>query len=128
MIDMTREEIIEECARRAHEANRTYCRMNGDTSHAEWSKVPSWKRTSVMVGAHVAIDRPTLSPKMSHALWCDHMRSNGWTYGETKDSEKRTHPCLLPFSKLSIEHQVKDHMFLAIVRSTYAELCPAKYG
>jgi hypothetical protein len=40
---------------------------------------------------------------------------DGWVYGETKDAEKKTHPCLVPFHELPEFQQKKDKLFCAIV-------------
>jgi hypothetical protein len=39
----------------------------------------------------------------------------GWVYGEVKDAEKKTHPCLVPFSELPPFQQQKDSLFCGIV-------------
>ena len=40
---------------------------------------------------------------------------NGWAYGEVKDPEKKTHLCLVEYSKLPQEQKSKDYIFQAIV-------------
>jgi hypothetical protein len=40
---------------------------------------------------------------------------DGWVYGEVKDAEKKTHPCLVPFDQLPLFQQKKDKLFCAIV-------------
>ena len=52
------------------------------------------------------------------------MREDGWTYGEVKDPARKTHPTLLPFGGLPAEQQLKDRLFIAIVRA----LAPADDG
>jgi len=39
------------------------------------------------------------------------------TLGETKDPDKKQHPCLVPYNELSKEQQIKDALFTAIVDS-----------
>ena len=39
----------------------------------------------------------------------------GWVYGEEKDEEKKTHPCLMRFEQLSEFQQKKDKLFCDIV-------------
>jgi RyR domain. len=50
-----------------------------------------------------------------HQNWLDQKKKDGWVYGKTKDAEKKTHPCMVPYSDLPKEQQVKDHLFHAIV-------------
>jgi hypothetical protein len=39
----------------------------------------------------------------------------GWHYGEVKDAEAKTHPCMVAYEELPFEQRVKDHVFRAIV-------------
>ena len=41
-----------------------------------------------------------------------HKEREGWTYGETKDAKKKTHPNLVPFYQLPIQERMKDIMFI----------------
>jgi len=40
---------------------------------------------------------------------------SGWVYGEVKDVEKKTHPCIVPYEQLPVEQQSKDYIFKGIV-------------
>lgn len=42
---MTREDLVEACARAAHEAMRSYCTARGDTSFASWENADEWQRS-----------------------------------------------------------------------------------
>ncbi len=35
-----------------------------------------------------------------HEVWAAGRIAEGWTYGETRDDEKKTTPCLVPYSVL----------------------------
>lgn len=35
-----------------------------------------------------------------HNMWAEEKLRNGWKYGEKKDSEKKTTPCLVPYNEL----------------------------
>ncbi len=44
-----------------------------------------------------------LSEKLAentHDVWAAGRVSQGWTYGEVRDDEKKTTPCLVPYSEL----------------------------
>jgi hypothetical protein len=47
----------------------------------------------------------------------ERMRAEGWTYGDVKDFGRKTHPTLLPFDELPTDQQLKDRLFIAIVRA-----------
>ena len=38
-----------------------------------------------------------------------------WSYGEVKDAEAKTHPCLIPYDQLPEFQKAKDKLFVAIV-------------
>lgn len=40
---------------------------------------------------------------------------DGWVYGDEKDTEKKTHPCLVPYEELPEFQKKKDALFQAIV-------------
>lgn len=39
----------------------------------------------------------------------------GWGYGEVKDANAKTHPCIVPFDQLPEFQRKKDALFCAIV-------------
>ena len=38
--------------------------------------------------------------KNVHEVWAETRISQGWTYGEQRDDELKTHPCLVPYEQL----------------------------
>ncbi len=38
--------------------------------------------------------------KNVHEVWAESRISQGWTYGEQRDDEKKHHPCLVPYEEL----------------------------
>lgn len=110
-----REELVEKIARVCHEANRAWCEANGDDSQRLWDDAEDWQRDSAREGVHAALDGQ--SPEQLHESWCKSKLDAGWRYGETKDAEAKTHPCLVPYDELPEDQQVKDHLFRAVVRA-----------
>lgn len=35
-----------------------------------------------------------------HDIWAVGRINSGWTYGETRDDEKKTNPCIVPYDEL----------------------------
>lgn len=103
-------------AKVAHEVNRAYCTAIGDDSQPEWDVAPEWQRESAIAGVQAHLDG-ALTPEESHESWSAVKLAEGWTYGEVKDPEAKTHPCLVPYSDLPLEQRVKDYLFGAVVRS-----------
>jgi hypothetical protein len=73
--------------------------------------------SQAVAGVQEALRDPGLTAARSHKLWAERMRAEGWTYGEVKDPERRTHPALVPFGELPVGQQAKDRLFIAIVRA-----------
>ena len=49
-----------------------------------------------------------LIAKNVHEVWADARVKEGWTYGEVKDSIKKTTPCLVPYEELPEEEKEYD--------------------
>lgn len=111
-----RQLTTEDIAAIAHAANRAYCRSHGDFSHKPWLSAPKWQRESARAGVQQILSDPTTTAEMSHASWCKLKRAAGWQFGPVKDAKRKTHPCLVPYSKLPAAQRIKDELFGAIVR------------
>ena len=107
---------IEDVARVAHEVNLAYCQSIGDYSHVEWDKAPQWQRDAAIRGVEIHL-KDNLTPDVSHKQWMFGMIADGWTFGQQKDPEAKKHPCLVHYPYLPREQQIKDHIFVAVVRS-----------
>lgn len=101
----------------AHEANRAWCAVNGDYSQPSWDSAPEWQKASAVDGVRFHVDNPDAGDSASHDNWMAHKKADGWVYGEIKDPEAKTHPCMVPFEDLPREQQIKDALFRAIVHS-----------
>ena len=108
-------------ARVAHEVNRAYCEALGDASQVPWDEAPDWQKTSAQNGAAMHL-REDVGPEASHEAWLKEKREAGWVYGETKDPEKKTHPCVMPFSGLPASQQAKDFIFRAVCTALRSEI------
>ncbi len=109
----TDNDLVEACARHAHEINRAYCLAIGDTSQPTWDDAPEWQRSSAHNGVRGALAGNT--PEQSHEGWSLEKVTAGWVHGPVKDPDATppTHPCLVPYAELPPAQRVKDHLFLA---------------
>lgn len=107
--------LIEQIAELCHEANRAYCRQLGDNSQLPWDLAPEWQRQSCVAGVTFKLNNPEAGPDAMHNSWLRQKQADGWVYGETKDAEKKTHPCIVPYHQLSAEQKCKDVIFSSIV-------------
>ena len=108
---------VEGIARVAHEVNRAYCLSQGDTTQPAWEDAPAWQRESAAAGVAQIIAKPETTPEQSHEGWLAQKRADGWTYGEVKDAEQKTHPCFVPYGELPLAQRTKDYLFGAVVRA-----------
>jgi hypothetical protein len=100
-----------------HEVNRAYCVALGDRTQPPWEEVERWQRDSAFEGVRNILQGKVLNPGDSHAYWCAHKKADGWVYGAQKDPLAKTHPCLVPFTELSLEQRVKDYLFFHTARA-----------
>ena len=110
---------IEDCARLCHTANREWCAINGDYSQPEWEAAPLWQKQSARKGVRFHLDNPTATAGASHRNWMRQKEADGWVYGEIKDEQAKTHPCMVPFAKLPAVQQIKDRLFMSIVHAVF---------
>ena len=104
---------IEVAARAAHEVNRSYCEAGGDTSQKSWAEAPNWQCQSALEGVRAVIEGKT--PEQLHESWMAEKIANGWRYGEVKDAEAKTHPCIVQYAELPEFQRRKDEIFRATV-------------
>lgn len=119
MLDATGSTFISVCnaAALAHEANRIYCIALGDQSQVSWAEAPRWQQESAINGILSIIDNPSITPEDLHKKWMAEKVSLGWVYGEKKDPEAKTHPCLVAYADLPEEQRAKDVIFQTIARA-----------
>ena len=46
--------------------------------------------------------------KNVHEVWAETRIAQGWTFGEKRDDEKKTHPCLIAYEDLPEEEKEYD--------------------
>lgn len=100
----------------AHEANRALQLELGDPAPSpHWEEAPDWQRESAIEGVKRTLEGQ--APPELHESWCEFKLKDGWVYGDVKDAEKKTHPCLVDYDELPLDQRVKDDLFFQIVWS-----------
>lgn len=102
-------------ARVVHEANRAYCLALGDHSQVAFDDAPENIKASAIDGIRAVMEGRATTPEQQHQNWLDFKTADGWVYGEVKDAEAKTHPCMVPYADLPEDQRRKDHLFRAIV-------------
>jgi hypothetical protein len=88
-----------------------------DFSQLKWEDAPDWQKESAVKGVEFHINNPEAGPAASHESWMEQKLFDGWKYGDVKDSEAKTHPCIVDFDELPKEQQAKDYLFRQVVHS-----------
>jgi hypothetical protein len=106
----------EEIARVIHMANAELQRIQGDPVPSQpWdSENPDIKRNAA-AGVKAARDGVTTS--YLHEQWMRDKAAHGWRYGPEKNSQAKTHPCMVAYDELPDEQRDKSRLFVAIVRA-----------
>lgn len=104
-------------ARVCHETNRAYCESIGDTSQPPWDNAPEWQQKSAITGVEYHLNNPDAKPSDSHNSWLKEKEADGWKYGPVKNPETKEHPCYVPYEELPLDQQIKDSLFIAVVRA-----------
>lgn len=110
-------DYCETVAELCHNANKNYCETIGDHTQEDWDDAEEWQRKSAIAGVLYLLKEPGASAEMQHDAWCALKTADGWKFGEQKDAEEKTHPCLVPYAKLPEEQKAKDRLFQNIVRA-----------
>lgn len=113
--EMLTAEQVEMVARMCHDTNSLYQKLIGEEPAPAWPDAPAEMRLSAITGVRRTLDDPGITPIELHDSWMTDKLKQGWRYGEVKDYEAKTHPCLLPYFELPIEQRRKDFLFRAIV-------------
>lgn len=100
-----------------HQANKAWCESTGDYSQKDWAQAEQWQRESAIKGVQFRLDNPDAGHDAQHNSWMEEKVNDGWVYGEKKDAEAKTHPCIVPFERLPEFQQKKDALFCAVVDS-----------
>lgn len=108
---------VHEIARMCHEANRTWCEINGDASQLSWGRAEGWQTQSAIAGVMFRLENPSAPTSATHEAWMADKAAQGWRRGDVKDPSAKTHPCMVPFGDLPAEQRMKDVLFGALVRS-----------
>jgi len=106
---------ITSIAKVCHQANKAWCESNGDATQQDWDSAAQWQRDSAIDGVKFRLSNPDAGKDSQHNAWMDDKVKNGWVYGEEKNADKKTHPCIVPFDKLPEFQQKKNALFCAIV-------------
>lgn len=100
-----------------HNNNRYHCITIGDNSQGDFFGTPENIRASGIDGVRKILSGEITTPEESHKSWLAFKKEDGWVFGSEKSTVDKTHPCMVPYSDLPREQQVKDKIFFATVNA-----------
>jgi len=106
---------IEDIARIAHNANKSYCESLGDDSQLDWVLAPDWLRKSTIKGVEFRLKNIHGTAEENHQNWVKDKIQDGWKYGKIRDIERKEHPNLTSWDNLPEFQKIKDVLFISIV-------------
>lgn len=99
-----------------HEANRALTAIVKDVPvQVSWDECGPDMQASCVRGVEYALANPDATPAAQHEAWAEERLSQGWVHGPVKDTEKKTHPALVPYDELPEGTRKKDALFRAVV-------------
>lgn len=102
-----------------HEANKEIQQQTGEFI----PELSVHLTQSILDGVYFVLDNPNCTPEQQHNNWVHFKRADGWRYGQTKDFERKEHPCLVPYSELPEIQQRKDSVFRQTLDNFINEVC-----
>lgn len=109
-------------ARVIHAANRELQIVQGDPRPSPpWDEAPEYQVRESTASVELALADPGRTPEANHQGWLERLLADGWRPGLVKDAAAKTHPLLVPFAELPRDQQLKDRLFIAIVRALAPE-------
>ena len=79
-------------------------------------KISEERLKSLMKGTEYVLNNPSTTAEENHNIWMEAKKTQGYTYGEVLDVEKKTHPSMIPFENLSNVEKRKDEMDVLMVK------------
>lgn len=111
--------LHEKIARVAHEACRTWAKLNDQPVPPSWDALDASCQAAIIMGVRFSWDGVAVSEL--HNRWVKYMYAQGWKFGPIRDMEKRVSPNLISFEQLPFREQIKDHIFKGVV-DTFREI------
>jgi len=106
---------VEDIAMICHEVNRVYCASIDDPPKWSWEYSSNYMKKRVTSGVSFALKNPKVTSAQLHNNWVAEQHEDGWRFGGELDYEKKTHPNLVPYSRLPKSQQVKDQLFRSVI-------------
>jgi len=115
----------EQVAYIAYEAHRAYCKSIGLGLLKPWGNSKAVDQQSAIIGVSKLRDNPNLTAEEIHESWLAQKHADGWKWARAKSDVEKTHPLMVAYKYVPPKHQMKDKLFIAIVKTLLErELAP----
>jgi len=102
----------------AHAANAAYSKTSmSQVPSVVWGQVDVVTRDSTRDAVLYVLTHQDVTAREMHARWVASKLEQGWIPSGVLDRSVRGHPNLRPFDELPIWEQLKDHLFLGVVKA-----------
>ena len=98
-----------------HKANNELLVANGQEPQPEWKDLSQDQKWVGIKSVERIMSNPKITSEDIHIEWMNNKKKQGWVYGEVKDEDKKTHPCLVDYKDLSDLDKMKDSIFIDTV-------------
>jgi hypothetical protein len=105
-----------EIAAVCYAVNNAYRAAIGELTRITWGDLLPVDQESLIAGVKLAM-KNTQTPEQQHNTWLDNKLADGWLFGKEEDLVGKKSPNMVPYIEISEIQKVKDHVFLAIVKS-----------
>lgn len=111
------EKKVEKIARLVHRAGMAIPDAFGEARPKAWEATTEESREITRQGVRLVMRNPSVTPELIHKAWMSLRQENGWSYGETKDQEKKTHPYMVEFANLPERQRLRDCVFVETIKA-----------
>jgi hypothetical protein len=101
-------------ARVCHAANQAWREGIGQIPSGNWDSLSGEHQKGIITGVRDVLDGKIKSAEHNHEQWVAAKQALGW-----KEEE---HPCMKEFKSLPLHEQIKDYLFIAIIKTIQARI------
>jgi len=107
----------DDIAQISYETARAWSRVTGGERLPSWGSLSDREKRRAISDAERLRPPPEATLAEWHAARVAEMKADKWVYGEKKDTDRKVHPCLVPFEDLPRSEIVKIGLFIKLTRS-----------
>ena len=112
---------IDEIARVCHEALNAIDEADSKNITVSWPNLSYNEKETVLEGVEYYLLHPLATPEMVHNNWVAEQAAAGWKFSAGTINElEKTHPQMVPFTKLHGRQKAQATVFRSIVLSLTA--------